>query len=71
MLSKKLTIKNNNIMTVQEEQRREMAIMQEINFYAMEIHRKEQDIAIAKGEIEKLNWQLTQLRHEFSSEPEL
>lgn len=58
-------------MTVQEEQRREMAIMQEINFYAMEIHRKEQDIAIAKGEIEKLNWQLSQLRYEFRGEPEL
>jgi hypothetical protein len=58
-------------MTVQEEQDREMAIMAEINSYALEIHRREQDIAIAKGEIEKLNWQLTQLRYEFRSEPEL
>ena len=58
-------------MSLQEEQRQEMAIMQEINSYALEIHRYEQEIAIAKGAIEKLNWQLTQLRYEFREDPEL
>lgn len=58
-------------MTLQEEQQREMAILQQINFYEMSIHQKEMDIAADKKQITVLEWQLKELRHEFQSNPEL
>lgn len=58
-------------MTIQEEQHREMAILQQINFYEMSIHQKEMDIAADKQQITRLQWQLKELRHEFQSNPEL
>lgn len=58
-------------MTLQEEQQREMAILQQINFYEMSIHQKEMDIALDKKQITVLEWQLKELRHEFQSNPEL
>lgn len=58
-------------MTLQEEQQREMAILQQINFYEMSIHQKEMDIALDKKQITALEWQLKELRHEFQSNPEL
>lgn len=58
-------------MTLQEEQQREMAILQQINFYEMCIHQKEMDIAADKKQITALEWQLKELCHEFQSNPEL
>lgn len=58
-------------MTLAEEQRREMAILQQINFYEMSIHQKEMDIAADRKQITTLQWQLRELRHEFQSNPEL
>ena len=58
-------------MTLQEEQQREMAILQQINFYEMSIHQKEMDIAADKKQITMLQWQLKELHHEFQSNPEL
>ena len=58
-------------MTLQEERQREMAIMQQINFYEMSIYQKEMDIAADKKQITMLQWQLKELRHEFQSNPEL
>lgn len=52
-------------MTLQEEQQREMAILQEINFYQMSIYQKEAEIAMTKQEMTKLDWQLKELRNEF------
>lgn len=58
-------------MTLQEERQREMAILQQINFYEMSIYQKEMDIAADKKQITMLHWQLEELRHEFQSNPEL
>ncbi len=58
-------------MTLQEERQREMAILQQINFYEMSIYQKEMDIAADKKQITMLQWQLKELRHEFQSNPEL
>ena len=58
-------------MTLQEEQQREMAILQQINFYEISINQKEMDIAADKKQITMLQWQLKELRHEFQSNPEL
>lgn len=58
-------------MTLQEEQEREMAILQQINLYQMDIYQKEVDIALTKQEMLKLDWQLNELRNEFRNDPSL
>lgn len=58
-------------MTLQEEQQREMDILQQINFYQMSIYQHEADIAMNKQEIVRLDWQLKELRNEFQNDPKL
>lgn len=53
------------MMTLKEEQKREMAILQQINLYQMDIYRLEANIAANKMEIAKLDWQLKELRDEY------
>lgn len=53
------------MMSLQEEQEREMAILQQINMYQLGIYQMEADIAANKMEITKLDWQLKELRNEF------
>ena len=56
------------MMSLQEEQEREMAILQQINMYQLGIYKMEADIAASKMEIAKLDWQLKELRNEFQQQ---
>jgi hypothetical protein len=56
------------MMSLQEEQEREIAILQQINMYQLGIYKMEADIAASKMEITKLDWQLKELRNEFQQQ---
>jgi hypothetical protein len=56
------------MMSLQEEQEREIAILQQINMYQLGIYQMEAGIAASKMEITKLDWQLKELRNEFQQQ---
>ena len=58
-------------MTYNDFSKKEMELQEEISDLRIQIYQKESDIAMTKIQIERLEKEQKELRHEYASSPEL